>query len=164
MIGDLGEVCVKDPSPWVLIRGAIFSCCLGESSITMGTLVGVWGFNYLILVLFLVLKYNGVCLCLLPFCLIGMLRIVREATASLSVGSGDTLGDPPCLLPPLFHSHFHLCLSPLLQLVHQFPPWNLPLFLHHFPSLSLPLLPHLFPLHPSLDTHLFQFPLHPFNW
>ena len=74
VIGDLREFCANDPSPWVFVRGSIFSYCLGESSITMGTLVGVLGFPCLILVIFLVLKYKGVFLCLLPFCLIGVLR------------------------------------------------------------------------------------------
>lgn len=55
--------------------------------------MGIWCFPCPILVLFLVLKYNGVCLCLFPFCLIGMLRVVRIAAASLSMGSGDTLGN-----------------------------------------------------------------------
>ena len=59
----------------------------------MGILVGVWGSPYLILVLFLVLKYKGVCLCLFPFYLIGVLRAVREVVVSLSVAFRDTLGD-----------------------------------------------------------------------
>jgi len=59
----------------------------------MGIFVGVWGCPCLILMLFLVLKYKGVYLYLLPFCLIRVLRVVREIVASLSVGFGDTLGD-----------------------------------------------------------------------
>ena len=43
--------------------------------------------------LFLVVKYSGVLLCLFPFDLIGVLRAVREVVASFSVGSRDTLGD-----------------------------------------------------------------------
>lgn len=49
----------------------------------MGTLVRVLGFPCLILVLFLVLKYKGVCLYIFPFCLIGVLRPMRAVAASL---------------------------------------------------------------------------------
>ena len=68
----------------------------------MGILVGVWGFPCLILVLFLVLKYKGVCLCLLPFFLMRVLRAMREVVASLSVGSRDTLGDSSLSSAPSF--------------------------------------------------------------
>ena len=78
MIGDLGE--------------GILSLCVGESSISIGIFVDICGFPYLILVLFLILKYSGVCL-LFPFFLTGVLRAVRAAAASLSVASRDTIGD-----------------------------------------------------------------------
>jgi len=38
-------------------------------------------------------KYKGVCLCFFSFCLIGVLREVREVATPFSVGSGDSLGD-----------------------------------------------------------------------
>jgi len=40
-MGDLGEACPDDPSPLFFTRGAIFSRCFGEPSMTIGTLVGV---------------------------------------------------------------------------------------------------------------------------
>ena len=43
--------------------------------------------------LFLVLKYSGVCLFLFPFDLIGILKELRAAVASVFVGAGDNLGD-----------------------------------------------------------------------
>lgn len=52
--------------------------------------------------LFLLLKYNGVCLCPFPFFLMGVLRTVREDNASLSVGSGDILGDSSLYFSPSY--------------------------------------------------------------
>jgi len=88
VIGELGE--------------GILSFCVGEYSITIGILVDVCDFPYLILVLFLVLKYNGVFLCLFPFYLIGVLRVVGVVVASLSVDFGDTLGDSSLFSVPSF--------------------------------------------------------------
>jgi len=69
------------------LGGCTFYHCLDESSITMGISISVWGFPYLILVLYLVQKYKGVYLYLFPFYLIMVLREVRETTTSLSVDS-----------------------------------------------------------------------------
>ena len=93
MIGDLGESCFDIPSPSFFFRGIAFCCCFCESSMTIGVLVGVLDLPCIILVLFLVLKYSGFCLCLFAFDFTDVLRAIRAVVASFSVGSGDTLGD-----------------------------------------------------------------------
>lgn len=65
----------------------------------MGTLEEGWGFPCFILVLFHALKYIEVWLFLFCLCLIGVLRVARVTTTSLSRVSGDT-----CLFYPFFLS------------------------------------------------------------
>lgn len=62
------------------------SLLLGDSSIVIGVLVGIWGFPCLVLLFFLVLKYRGVCL--YPFFLdfMGVLKEARAEVHFFSVG------------------------------------------------------------------------------
>jgi len=41
-MGDLREACFDYPSPWFFTRGFSFSCFIGESSMTIRVLVGVF--------------------------------------------------------------------------------------------------------------------------
>ena len=71
--------------------GPTSSLLLGESLIAMGTFVGVCGLPCLILLLFLVLKYRGACLCIFLLCLIGVLKVAKVAATSYSVVPRDKL-------------------------------------------------------------------------
>lgn len=73
------------------LMGSNSSLLIADSLIVTGVFVGVWGFPYLILVLFLVLKYMVVCICLFFLGLIGVLKAAREVIASFSVGPGEKL-------------------------------------------------------------------------
>ena len=64
---------------------------LGDSSIVIGTFEGGCGFPYLILVLFLVLKYKGPCLGSLLSGFIVVLNVANVATNYFSIFPGERL-------------------------------------------------------------------------
>lgn len=72
------------------LEGDSFPWAEGESSIIIGTFEEGWGFPILILVPFLALKYIEACLFLFCFGLMGVLRAMGAASASLSRILGDT--------------------------------------------------------------------------
>lgn len=88
-----------------VLEGDSSPLVVGESSIIIGTIEDGCGFTVFILVFFRALKYIDVCLFLFCFGLIGVLRVMRAANASLYRVSGDTyVFSAPFSSPSVFFS------------------------------------------------------------
>jgi len=90
-IGDFILVLAKVTSLIIPSLGPTSSFLLDDSSIIIGTLMGVCAFPYLILVLFLNLKYRGPCLGYLLLNLASVPNASIVAVSSCSISPRDIL-------------------------------------------------------------------------